>query len=67
MDAGVGHDRYATPTGAPCPRCLRIDGTVEGSGSCTGCGTCLLAGGLLDDPAPDDDPYGSGHDGDERP
>lgn len=33
---------YATPTGGPCPRCLRLDGTVEGTGACTSCGCCLL-------------------------
>lgn len=37
-----GPVRYATPTGAPCPRSLRIDGTVEGSGDCGACGCCLL-------------------------
>jgi hypothetical protein len=40
--------RYDTPTGQPCPRQLRVDGTVEGAGACLGCGTCLLFGGLLD-------------------
>lgn len=33
--------RYATPTGEPCPRAVRVDGTLEGSGECTGCGHCL--------------------------
>jgi hypothetical protein len=33
---------YATPTGEPCPRCVRLDGSVAGSGSCTSCGCCLL-------------------------
>lgn len=44
--------RYATPTGGPCPRWVRVDGSVEGSGGCLGCGTCLLFGGLLDDVLP---------------
>lgn len=43
----MGH-RYATPTGAPCPRVVRVDGTVLGSGACLGCGTCLLFGGLVE-------------------
>ena len=34
--------RYATPTKACCPRALRVDGSVEGSGDCLGCGFCLL-------------------------
>jgi len=34
--------RYATPTGECCLRALRVDGTVEGSGDCVSCGTCLL-------------------------
>jgi hypothetical protein len=38
---GVGRV-YATPTGAPCPRCVRVDGSVEGSGDCLGCGYCLI-------------------------
>ena len=33
--------RYDTPTGLPCPRSLRLDGTIEGSGDCHGCGHCL--------------------------
>ena len=33
--------RYLTPTGDPCPRSLRADGTVEGHGHCHGCGYCL--------------------------
>lgn len=40
--------RYATPTGAPCPRAVRVDGSVDGTGACFGCGTCLLFGGLVD-------------------
>jgi hypothetical protein len=39
---------YATPTGAPCPRTVREDGSVEGTGACLGCGMCLLFGGLVD-------------------
>lgn len=35
-------ERYATPTGDPCPRCLRDDGAVVGTGACTSCGCCLL-------------------------
>jgi hypothetical protein len=34
--------RFATATGEPCPRKVRLDGTLEGSGDCTGCGFCLL-------------------------
>ncbi len=34
--------RWATPTGEPCPRIRRCDGTLEGSGDCVGCGFCLL-------------------------
>lgn len=52
MDAELDPRRYPTPTGQPCPRCLRVDGAVEGSGACVGCGTCLLFGGLID-PIPD--------------
>jgi hypothetical protein len=33
---------YHTPTGAPCPRTIRLDGSVEGSGDCVGCGYCQL-------------------------
>jgi hypothetical protein len=33
---------WATPTGAPCPRCVRTDGAVEGTADCHGCGFCLL-------------------------
>jgi hypothetical protein len=39
--------RYATPNGAPCPRTVRVDGTVEGSGDCLGCGCCLVGSGLV--------------------
>jgi ketosteroid isomerase-like protein len=42
--------RYATPTGDPCPRTVRRDGTIEGSGNCMGCATCLQFGGLVDVP-----------------
>jgi hypothetical protein len=40
--------RYATPTGSPCPRTIRVDGTIENGGNCQSCGTCLLYGGLID-------------------
>ena len=33
---------YPTPTGEPCPRQLRADGSLEGTGACYGCGSCLL-------------------------
>ena len=39
--------RFGTPTGAPCPRTVRLDGAVEGSGDCHGCGACLLDTGLV--------------------
>jgi len=39
--------RYGTPTGAPCPRTVRVDGGVDGSGECLGCGACLLGTGLV--------------------
>jgi hypothetical protein len=51
-----GH-RYPTPTGEPCPRTIRVDGTIENDGNCQSCGTCLLYGGLVDGvdaPAADD-------------
>jgi hypothetical protein len=38
--------RYPTPTGEPCPRTIRTDGTIEFGGNCQSCGTCLLYGGL---------------------
>jgi hypothetical protein len=40
--------RYATPTGDPCPRTIRMDGTIENGGNCQSCGTCLLFGNLID-------------------
>ena len=40
--ADAGNGRYQTPTGAPCPRSLGLDGTIAGSGDCHGCGYCLL-------------------------
>jgi predicted enzyme related to lactoylglutathione lyase/CheY-like chemotaxis protein len=40
--AGMDRVRFATPTGEPCPRCLREDGILEGSGDCLACGFCLL-------------------------
>lgn len=39
---------YATPTGDPCPRTIRVDGTIENGGNCQSCGTCLLFSGLID-------------------
>jgi hypothetical protein len=33
--------RYRTPTGEPCPRTVRLDGSIEGSGDCCCCGYCL--------------------------
>ncbi len=39
--------RYLTPTGEPCPRSVRTDGTVEGTAHCHGCGFCLLGSGLV--------------------
>jgi len=46
--ADAAAHRFDTPTGGPCPRSVRVDGSVEGSGACVGCGTCLLFGGLVD-------------------
>jgi hypothetical protein len=43
--------RWSTPTGDPCPRTLRVDGSVVGTGDCTGCGFCLLLAALVDAPA----------------
>jgi len=40
--------RYPTPTGEPCPRTIRVDGTIENGGNCQSCGTCLLYGGVID-------------------
>lgn len=40
--------RYATPTGDPCPRTIRVDGSIENGGNCQSCGTCLLYSGLID-------------------
>jgi hypothetical protein len=40
--------RYATSTGDPCPRTIRVDGTIENGGNCQSCGTCLLFSGLID-------------------
>jgi hypothetical protein len=39
--ASANQHRYATPTGRPCPRVVRLDGTIEGEGDCLGCGNCL--------------------------
>lgn len=35
---GMPAIRYATPTGDPCPRTVRPDGTVAGDADCRGCG-----------------------------
>ena len=40
--------RYPTPSGEPCPRTIRVDGTIEFGGICQSCGTCLLFGGVVD-------------------
>jgi hypothetical protein len=40
--------RYPTPTGDPCPRTVRTDGTIEHGGICQSCGTCLLLADLVD-------------------
>jgi hypothetical protein len=37
-----GQTRYRTPTGRPCPRTLRMDGSVEAGGDCCSCGYCVL-------------------------
>jgi hypothetical protein len=42
--------RYPTPSGEPCPRTIRVDGTIEFNGNCQSCGTCLLYGRLVDLP-----------------
>lgn len=44
---GVAPLRYGPPTGEPCPRTVRFDGGVDGTGDCLGCGTCLLGTGLV--------------------
>ena len=44
--------RYPTATGEPCPRTIRIDGTIENGGVCQSCGTCLLHSGLIDPVTP---------------
>jgi hypothetical protein len=28
---------------APCPRTIRVDGTLDADGACHGCGACLFA------------------------
>ena len=40
--------RYPTPTGEPCPRTVRVDGTIEFGGNCQACGFCLLYAELVD-------------------
>jgi hypothetical protein len=42
--------QWRTPTGDPCPRTQRLDGTVDGAGDCHSCGFCLLLAGLIDLP-----------------
>ncbi len=42
-----GENRYETWSGEPCPRCVRVDGTVAGTGACVACGTCLLGTDLV--------------------
>jgi hypothetical protein len=49
--AAFGGRRYDTPTGLPCPRLVRTDGTVVGDGPCGGCGHCL---GVQGEAWPDD-------------
>lgn len=39
---GTEERRWATPTGEPCPRVVRMDGTLEAGADCVGCGFCLL-------------------------
>lgn len=34
--------RFHTPTGDPCPRAVRADGSIDGEAACHGCGSCLL-------------------------
>ncbi len=46
-DQATAPSRYFTPTGEPCPRSVRLDGTVEGTAHCHGCGFCLLGSGLV--------------------
>ena len=36
--AGAAGVRYNTPTGQPCPRSVRPDGSVVGDGACHECG-----------------------------
>jgi len=47
-DADRPQRRWMTQTGDPCPRSLRLDGRVEGTGDCHGCGCCILSTGLVD-------------------
>ena len=44
----VAGRRYPTPTGDPCPRTVRTDGTIENDGVCQSCGMCLLLADLVD-------------------
>ncbi len=47
-DSDTEKRRWRTPTGDPCPRSQHMDGRVEGSGDCHGCGFCLLLAGLVE-------------------
>jgi hypothetical protein len=48
LEAAGRPRRWQTPTGEPCPRVVRVDGTLEGSGDCVGCGFCHLIAGLVE-------------------
>ena len=43
---------YPTANGEPCPRTIRLDGTIENGGVCQSCGTCLLYSGLVETVTP---------------
>jgi hypothetical protein len=58
MEPSSAASTYATPTGDPCPRALRADGTVVGTGECLACGCCLLAIMAPWQEPPDDGPEG---------
>jgi len=47
-DSAGERRRWGTPTGDPCPRSQHLDGRVEGTADCHGCGFCLLLAGLVD-------------------
>ena len=40
--------RWHTPTGEPCPRAERLDGTIDGTADCLCCGFCLLLADLVE-------------------